>query len=247
MFARYLVLLTVFPVLAVLAAEPKATPKSSLANVRIELEKRTGQAESERHGLGHTAGGTILVDTPRADTVQVLLSGLVAAGGLPLESSHAVLKFDVTQRLRVVADRPSLTRVSLESTLIGQFIGTRDGAGVASVDLAECTLLAGDQVLLANAFPPRSHASATTLFVNDRYDPSEVVLPSGSVVCLNMRFLLRSEHPKRLCHKNVLTAAFGPEAPKVPDWLNLLAPGRDLPRQPNLGLRAMVRVAPAQQ
>lgn len=231
--------------LAALAQAPAGkvelpAPRPEPTAPRIVLGQRTGEAVTSRKGLAHTTPGVVDVAQPRPDTVVITMTGLAAAGGLPCEESASSVIFDVCQHFRIATDRPA--RVLAEAQLVGLLRGSRDGAGVACTDPAEAVITVGDAPpLLAIGFPPRSHSGGESRFISDKLEPTEVILPAGEY-SLMQRFAVRCSHPKKPFHKNVMTAAFGSDSTRVPEWLVLLDPSREVPKGKPLGFVVTLRV-----
>ena len=232
-------------VLALLLTAVAAPAQTS--PLRIVLGQRTGESVATRAGLAHAGGGVIDVGQPRPDGVVVTMSGLTAVGGLPCETSAAVVAFDVCQHFWVVHDRGDTRPVRLiaEAQLSGMMRANREGAGLAATDPAEAVVAAsGSPPLLAVGFPGRALSGHQIRFVNDRQEPTAALLPPGEYT-LTQRFAVRCDHPKRPFHKNVVISAFGGESSRMPEWLSILDPNRDLPKGRALGFQVTLRVEPA--
>ncbi len=246
--AVVVVMLTGLPVAAqVPAARGELPAPRAEAAVKLVLGRRTGEAATTRTGLAHAPGGVIDVTQPRPDTVVITFTGLAACAGLPCEGSEAAVVFDVCQQFRIAADRNDTrpVRLVVDAQLVGILRGNRDGAGTASTDAAEAVVTApGSPPLAGVAFPGRSHYGRDSLFINDKLEPTVTLLQPGDYV-LTQKFAARCTHPPKPFHKNVMTAAFGPEPGKVPDWLLTLDPQREVPKNKPLGFQVTLRVEPA--
>jgi len=221
------------------AAQEPAGPKADGA--RLVLGHRAATAQGRRTGLAHTSAPLIDVAQPRPDTLVVTMTGLAAAGGLPCEDSAAEVAFDLAQGVTVVAPPGARVRLALEGQLAGLFRGSRDGPGAATFSVpAEATVAGGPAAVLHVALPCRTYSGKDVLLVSDRSPVSEAVVGPGEYE-LTQRFAVRCSHPKRCFHKNVVTAAFGPEAGKPPEWSTLLDPTRDIPKSRDFGFRVVLR------
>jgi hypothetical protein len=228
------------------ASAQEPAPKGDAAGLRIVTGERSAVAGGRLGALGHTSAPLIDVTQPRPDTLLVVMTGAAAAAGLPCESSHAEVTFDLAQNFTVVTDRPPTRpiRMVVEAQLIGMFRGNRDGAGVAEVSMpADASVTAGGALVAHVGFPGRSHAGKDTVLISERTPAVEALVVPGEY-CLGQKFAIRCSHPKRCFHKNVVMAAFG-DLGKVPEWLNVLDTARDLPKNKDLGFRVAIRVEPA--
>lgn len=224
----------------------EGSPKVDSAAVpalRLTLGHRSASAEGKRTGLAHTSAPLIDVTQPRPDTLAVAMTGLAAAGGLPCEDSAAEVAFDLDQVVQVVAPPGAKVRLVLDAQLAGMFRGSRDGPGAATFSVpAEATVTAaGPGAVLHAAIPGRAYAGKDVLLVSDRAPAVAALVVGPGEVTLSQRFAVRCTHPKKCFHKNVVTAAFGPEAGKAPEWLSLLDPTRDIPKQRDFGFRVVLR------
>jgi len=228
---------------------PKAAKKAAVApaaqgGVRMELGQRYAVAETRRGALGYTTAPNIDVAQPRADVLLVTMTGMCAVAGLPCENSQAEIDFDLTQAFRIIDDRsnPRPIRLVLEAQLAGLFRGNRDGAGVAVSAPADATITSGGAAIGHVGFAERSHTGKDILLVSERSAPVEVIIGPGDYN-LCQKFAIRCSHPKKCFHKNVAMAVFG-DAGKMPEWMNLLDPSRDLPKGRELGFRVAIRIEP---
>jgi hypothetical protein len=219
------------------------------AGLRLVAGQRAATAEGHRGALGYTSTPLIDVTQPRADMLLVTMTGATAAGGVPCEDSFAELVFDLSQVFTVVDDRlasrpaPRPVKLVLEAQLIGLFRANRDGAGTAAITVpAEACISAGGTPVSNVGFPGRTHSGKDALLISDRTPAVEALVLPGEFV-LGQKMTIRTSHPKKCFHKNVVMAVFG-EVGRHPEWLNLLDPVRDLPRGRDLGFRVTVRVEP---
>lgn len=227
------------------APRGEAAPKAEATGLRLALGQRTATAETRRNGLGHTSTPQIDVTEPRADILEVAMTGTTAAAGLPCGESFAEVAFDLTQNFKVVSDRPDPRgyRLVMEGRLIGLFRGNREGAGVATITVpAEATVSAGGAPIVHLGFQGRSHSGKETVVISEHSPVFEAVVGPGEY-CLTQRFAIRCSHPKKCFHKNVVMAVFG-DAGRAPEWLSILDPTRDLPKGRELGFRVELRVEP---
>ncbi|HEX4611643.1 MAG TPA: hypothetical protein VH092_25835 [Urbifossiella sp.] len=238
---------------AVAADAPPAQPLPAPAKlpepaplVRLQLNQRNAVAGAKRSGLSHNSAPLIDVVQPQANAVVVTMTGLAAVGGVPCEDSLDEIVFDLTQTVAVIPARPMTERVklTLEVQLAGLFRGSRDGAGVATTSPAEAVVTAGGTPVLAAGLPGRTHTGLTMVLITERAPPCEAVVGPGEY-CLGQKFVIRCFHPKKYFHKNTMTAAFGSETGRAPEWMSLLDPTREIPRQRDFGFRAILRADPA--
>jgi hypothetical protein len=224
-------------------------PPPEVGGLRLSAGQRSANAESRSGGLGFTSTPLIDVTQPRSDLLLVTMTGVVAAGGVPCEDSFAEIAFDLSQVVNVIDERPGARtnprpiKLTLEAQLIGLFRANRNGAGVSSITVpAEACVVAGTTPVLSAGFEGRTHTSKDMLLISERSPAVEALVTPGQFA-LTQRMTIRSSHPKKCFHKNVVTAAFG-EPGRQPEWLGILDPSRDLPRGRDLGFRVAIRVEP---
>jgi hypothetical protein len=164
---------------------------------------------------------------------------------VPCEDSVDSIEFDLSQEIAVVpaGPTPRAVKLILEGQLAGLFRGSREGAGAAAISPAVADLVAGTVPVAHLEFPGRSHAGKELVLVNDRFPAAGGIVAPGDL-CLTQKFGIRCDHPKRCFHKNVMTAAFGSETGRAPEWLSLLDPTRDIPKQRDFGFRVTLRAEP---
>jgi hypothetical protein len=215
------------------------------APVRLKLGQRTAVAEGHTKGLGHNSAPLIEVVQPQPNVVVVTVTGLSVVGGLPCEASAADIAFDLLQAMDIITAVPGQrVKLTMEAQLAGLFRGNREGAGAASTSPAEATVAAGGAPLLNAGFPGQSHSGKDLMLVSLRSPACEaVVLPGEIVLC--QKFAINCAHPKKCFHKNVMMAAFGPETGRAPEWVALLDPTREIPKQRDFGFRVLLRADPA--
>ncbi len=228
------------------AAEEDLSSSKTAPPVRIELRGRNGDVTSDGSGVKYLSGGTIEVTQPRGDQLVIMMSGYAAAGGIPAQDSLAALTFQLQQDFRIVTSRIDIkdVKLSMEGSLIGQLQCNRPGSGTAAIVSPACAhIRAGTAELLNLSFDPRVHSTPNIKFINDNHDPVSIIVRTGDFT-LTENFAIEAKHPKKHFKKNVAIAAFGPEG-RAPDWLGLLDPYRDVPKQKDLGFRISLKVEKA--
>jgi hypothetical protein len=214
--------------------------------LRLVAGQRNATADANKGALGYTSSPLIEVTQPRADTLLITMTGMAVAGGLPCEESRAEVMFELMQSFAVIRDRPSQfpVKLVLEAQLMGLFRANRDGAGVATVTVpAEACITTGGTTVSRVGFQPRTFSGKDIIMISDRSPPVEALVLPGELT-LHQKFAFACAHPKKCFHKNVVMAVFG-EAGRMPEWVHLLDPYRDLPRNRDLGFRVAIRVEPA--
>ena len=237
------------PVTPAMAEEVLPSPMSAIIDppppVRFVIEDRKGTSTTDHHGLNHISGGFIEVTLPSPEIMVITVTGLASAAGNAYQSSHSNIDVNVVQQFRIEAMQPNVigAKMVMNTQLIGVLRCQREGAGMASVGPCNSLVSRNDINLLEAIIPQRTHTGEGNEFINDRSSPQSITVNFGSYT-LSEHFRVEAGHPKRWFHKNVATAAFGPDSPRPPEWLSLLDAHRDLPKQRDTGYRVSLRLIP---
>ncbi|HSQ56976.1 MAG TPA: hypothetical protein VLM40_14645 [Gemmata sp.] len=219
-------------------------PKVDANPVILRLGERTATADARSTGVAHNSAPLIEVLQPQPNALVVTMTGVSVVAGVPCEESVNEVMFDLLQSVQVVTGRPDQkVKLVMEAQLAGLFRGSRDGAGIASISPALATIYAGDTPAMQIEFPGRTQRGKDLVLITDRSTPRELVVGPGHFT-LEQRFALHCSHPKKMFHKNVMTVAFGPDSGRIPEWMSLLDPTRDIPRQREFGFRVILRADP---
>ncbi|HEY2909351.1 MAG TPA: hypothetical protein VGI99_03850, partial [Gemmataceae bacterium] len=205
--------------------------------------QRSATGQTHRTALGYTSSPHIDVAQPHGNSVVVAMTGMTAVSGLPYEEAVAEVAFDLTQNFLIATDKPRPVRLTMEAQLIGLFRGSRDGPGVAMSLPADADISSGGVGISHVGFAGHSHTGKSIQFISERSPVVEAIVGPGEYT-LCQRFTFRCTHPRKCLKKNVELAMFG-DAGKLPEWLILLDPSRDLPKNKDFGFRVAIRVDPA--
>ena len=225
------------------SAMTKAKVLAAEGPPKIVPGQRTGTANGHQNGHGFTHIPALDVNVSKAESIAIVMTGAVAAGGNPLENSRGEIVSEVTQVLHIKGN--GSLKLTIDSLLVGQLWCSRDGDGFAALTTAEATLLSDGGAVLGTSFNGRTHTGKDVVFINDRLEPTSTVVESGEYV-LVQRMVIEASHPKRCFHKNVAMSYFGPEGANPPEWLKLMAAHREAPKQNDVGFRVIIKVENAQ-
>lgn len=223
-------------------AKAGSFPGAEGGAVRLAAGQRSATANTRRSALGYTSAPVIDVSQPHANSLIVSMTGMSAASGLVYEESVAEVSFDLVQNFAIATDKPRPVRLTMEAQLIGLFRGSRDGPGVATSLPADADITAGGVCVAHVGFAGHTHTGKNIQFISERSPAVEAILGPGEYT-LNQRFTFRCMHPRKCLRKNVVMAMFG-DAGKLPEWVVLLDPSRDLPKNKDFGFKVAIRVDP---
>ena len=223
------------------STSPAKAAESSASHYRVVLGKRQSNVDGKKTGMSHTSGAAVEVAQPQSDSAVFSITGVAVTGGLPLELSASNVVADVVQDFRLQAPPGTRqVRLQIDGQLIGQLAGNRDGIGTASMTMASVDVTSNQNVVTSFAFEPRTHSGRDSLFINDKQEPIEINVPLVDFT-LHIHFEVGCNHPRSCFHKNVVSAVFGTDLGKVPEWLNMITPVREMPKSKDLGFRVGVR------
>ncbi|RLS39633.1 MAG: hypothetical protein DWH82_05260 [Planctomycetota bacterium] len=211
---------------------------------RLVLGQRNSTADGQKNGLAHTHAARVELTHSKPESMSVIITGVAAAAGYPLDMSRAAVHCEVSQLVRVVGGGKDRVKLVMDSQLVGQLSCSRDGEGVASLAAANASLMLEGNPVLGVDFQGRTHSGRDNTYINDKLEPSIAIVDPGDYILIE-HFVIECSHPKRCFHKNVAMAYFGPDEGKPPEWLNYLAAHRDAPKAKELGFRVTLRVESA--
>lgn len=217
------------------AAEALSEPVSPIS---ITLGAKSETITPGKIHDGLAKDGKITVESPKPDTVTVLIGGVAAAHCFVGFHSAAVYSFQVTQEFDVVSSDPNVnqTMLTLESALNG-YVRTKS-SGAARMSLASVSLSpAGGPPIVAIRYPSLAFAGGRTCakYEREMKPPSFGPLPLGRYV-IRATFQLDAGADGIGCARGV--ADFSPDG--LPDtWKQVKDPFKDVDRA-NFGFATTV-------